>query len=120
MGLVLLFLAGCMFPRYDPLEWHAVQEPIACADEIECARLWQRAVAWVARNSRMPIRVQTAELVETEREEWGSRRLWYRVLREMRPDGSGRIQIHAECLTTLRCEDDPVAQMADFRTYVLD
>jgi hypothetical protein len=115
-------LTACAAPPSNSPYREEAMAPLTCDNKAQCDLYWQRAQAWVSRNSPYRIQIANDVLLETYTGTQASLDYAVRLLRERNSNGSERISIAPQCQTRgnplLTCTRDIFEFVASFKRYV--
>ena len=115
---ILLFLAGCATQPMDPAILAASKEPLTCANNEECDSYWQRAQAYVSKNSTYPIQSVTDTVLTTEGPIYGSAGNAYHLTKVPNADGSATIEVQIACDNPFGCQPDRTMEIVNLKRFV--
>ncbi len=115
---ILLFLAGCATQPVDPAILAASKEPLTCANKEECDFYWQRAQAYVSKNSTYRIQSVTDTVLTTDGPIYGSAENAYHLIKVPNADGSATIEVQIACDNPLGCHPDRTVEAINLKRFV--
>jgi len=115
---ILLFLAGCATQPVDPAIVAASKEPLTCANKEECDSYWQRAQAYVSKNSNYPIQSVTDTVLKTDGPVYGSSDNAYHLIKVPNTDGSATIEVQIACDSPFGCRPDRTVETINLKRFV--
>ena len=115
---ISLFLAGCATQPVDPALLAASKEPLTCANKEQCDSYWQRAQAYVSKNSTYPIQSVTDTVLTTEGPTYGSAGNAYHLIKVPNADGSATIEVQIACDNPFGCRPDRTVETINLKRFV--
>lgn len=115
---ILLFLAGCATQPVDPAMLAASKEPLTCANKEQCDFYWQRAQAYVSKNSTYRIQSVTDTVLTTDGPIYGSTELAYHLTKVPNADGSAVIEVQIACDNPFGCHPDRIVEAVNLKRFV--
>ena len=94
-------------------------QPIICTAGADCDAKWSRAIAWIASNSPLRIKVKTDAVVRTEEAGKSDTTPAFTVTKVARGDGRYEIAFNGGCANRLRCVPAIAESRARFAAFVL-
>jgi len=115
---ILLFLAGCAIQPVDPAILAASKEPLTCANKEECDFYWQRAQAYVSKNSTYRIQSVSDTVLTTDGPIYGSAENAYHLIKVPNADGSATIEVQIACDNPFGCHPDRTVEAINLKRFV--
>jgi len=115
---ILLFLAGCATQPMDPAILAASKEPLTCANKEECDSYWQRAQAYVSKNSTYRIQSVSDTVLTTDGPIYGSAENAYHLIKVPNADGSATIEVQIACDNPFGCQPDRTMEIVNLKRFV--
>lgn len=116
---LLLACSGCATaPEMSPAELAELRQPVRCQSKSECDLFWQRAQAWVVRNSGYRIQIANDVLIQTFGPFGSKTELAFVLVKEPASTGGSTISITASCDNIFGCFPDSRSAVRDLKAYM--
>ena len=118
---MILIAAAMLLPMPDDIAaqaegWARKAKPVAeCASEQDCDTKWRAASAWVRKNSKFQIAVDTPTLLSTYPAMYPSLDLAFTLVRRKDETGRPSIAVRAWCGNVFSCSPKPRDAVASLR-----
>ncbi len=91
--------------------------PVKCKDKPDCDSKWSRAQIWISNNSAWKIQTMSDSIIQTYGPD-NSTRAGFIATRRINPDGSGEINITANCGNWVGCMPSTRESESQFRSAI--